>query len=367
MATAGSYFSAIIAATRSFPEQHAGLAIGVPCAVFGLSPLFLSTLAPLFTVSPAQIEPGATGVTEELDPARWLLFLAIALGLVNLLGAVGLREIPWEDEDGKLAVSPGLGSLERTETRPPGYDSGFGSSSASLCEIDGLPTERSALLPPTPAVEPASVAETQSLRELLSSPPFWMFGAVLVLFAGPCEMVMASLGGVVESLLGVHANSSGARIPVLLLQALIASPTDGRSLALRRLHVQVISISNTLSRLLVGVLSDYFSYSASSSPSVLTPNRWQRALGLSGQRPRISRLVFLGGATLMLSVVFLFSALTLDSPAGLWILSVTVGVAYGTVFTSAPAVVRSCWPVSAFGRNWGLLSWYARNWLRPLL
>jgi len=354
----------MIAATRSFPERHTGLVIAVPCAIFGLSPLFLSNLARFFTS--AHDTASTAGAAEELDPGRWLYFLATLLGAVNLLGAVGLKVIPWEEEQDQAAGDGEAvpGGLERSLTRPPGYDTECAVSTASLGEVDGVPDERSALLP-RPA-EPAK-AETQTLAELLRSPAFWLFGVVFLLATGPCEMVMACLGGVIEAVIGVHASASArgsasagpARVPLLVLSALAGAPVDGQGLALRRLHVQVISIFNTLSRLVVGALSDYLANVPSAPDPAAAPKRWQLALGLSGARPRVSRLAFLLLACAALSAVFLLSAATLTTPAGLWALTITVGAAYGTAFTSAPAVIRSVWPASAFGRNWGLLSWFS--------
>ena len=171
-------------------------------------------------------------------------------------------------------------------------------------------------------------------------------------------MVMASLGGVVESLLGFHI--------------LPASPDNAsRALGLRRLHVQIISIANTVSRLVAGGVSDWLSYSAAPSPPpTRSPSPARPPHSRSHSRsesvqlslktsfhtaPRLSRLAFLVGATTLLSCAFMYISFALEVPAGLWVLSVSVGVGYGTVFTLSPAVVRTVYPSSDFGRNFGLL------------
>ncbi|KAK4705561.1 hypothetical protein P7C70_g646, partial [Phenoliferia sp. Uapishka_3] len=132
-ATAASYFSSIITATKSYPARHSGLAIGLPCSIFGLSPLFLSSLATFFTSTSS--EETTFGVSNgELDPGRWLLFLAALLATVNLIGGLVLKELPW-DEDHEVK-------------RSRGDDSGFIVASASLSLSDVvLPTERTTLLP----------------------------------------------------------------------------------------------------------------------------------------------------------------------------------------------------------------------------
>ena len=173
---------------------------------------------------------------------------------------------------------------------------------------------------------------------------------------------MASLGGVVESLLGFHI--------------LPSSPDSAsRALGLRRLHVQIISVANTFSRLLAGAVSDWLSYSAAPSPP---PTRSPSPAPVPGSRgharshsrsesiqisikeyfhtpPRLSRLAFILGSTSLLAAAFAYVATALEVPAGLWVLSVSVGVAYGIIFTLAPAVVRTVYPPANFGRNFGLL------------
>lgn len=179
-------------------------------------------------------------------------------------------------------------------------------------------------------------------------------------------MVMASLGGIVESLLGIRIASPSSRFALTSASSPIISH-DARALALRRLHVQVLSVSNTMSRLLIGLVSDWMSYAAavsppSSSSSLAEVERrtgggWQAwARRKLRQRPRVSRLAFLFVACAILSASYAFVAMGLDQTGELWVLSIGTGWSYGLAFTIAPAIVRVVWPVAAFGRNWGLLT-----------
>lgn len=36
-----------------------------------------------------------------------------------------------------------------------------------------------------------------------------------------------------------------------------------------------------------------------------------------------------------------------------------IAIAYGTIFTLVPALVRARWNVLDFGRNWGTLTWFS--------
>ncbi|KAM0748169.1 MFS general substrate transporter [Meredithblackwellia eburnea MCA 4105] len=348
-ATAASYFSAIIASTKSYPSRHSGLAIGIPCSIFGLSPLFLSLLAKFFTSNNVASKIESWEVAKgELDPGRWLLFLAALLAAVNALGGLVLKELPWDDD------------------HPP-------RRSVPTAQGGAPPTERSSLLPTSASTDyttlpPPPPTESQPLKQFLSDPTFWLFGFAILLSIGPCEMTMASLGAIVESLLGFHILPTTSKPS--------SSDPASRALGLRTLHVQIISIANTVSRLISGAVSDWLSYSAAPSPpptrspSPAPLSRHSRSRSRSEsisislkayfhQSPRLTRLAFLGAATAILASAFAFTALSLDRPAGLWILSVAVGTGYGTIFTLAPAIMRTVYPVKDFGRNFGLINWFS--------
>ena len=62
-----------------------GLAIGIPSALFGTSPLLLSSIASsLFT----KTEGNDSG---DIDAVKLFVFLAVLLGSVNIVSAIGLR------------------------------------------------------------------------------------------------------------------------------------------------------------------------------------------------------------------------------------------------------------------------------------
>lgn len=286
-------------------------AIGIPCAIFGLSPLFLSSLASRFT---APLQP--TVSTEyELDPGRWLLFLAALLGTVNFIGAFALKELQSEAEATVVAGS----------------------------------SEHDPLLPHASQQQPLDkVVESHSFFELLSLPSFWTLGVILVLTIGPCEMVQTCLGSIVQALMPA-SNSILKGAPI----------TINPAFRIRTRHVQILSLSNTIARLAVGWLSDTLSTSTSSAPPDMDATndarKWTR------RRPSISRIAFLVSSCVLLVFVFLFTSVVLDSTSKLWVLSLGVGTAYGAIFTLTPAVVRAIYPKADFGRNWGLLNWVCRR------
>lgn len=137
-------------------------------------------------------------------------------------------------------------------------------------------------------------------------------------------MLLVNLGGVIETLLAPGLGIAGA----------------GGALNLRRRNVQIISIFNTLSRLIVGVGSDYISAPSSSS---------------SPRPPRVSRLTLLFVVCGTLSITFVYAAFKITA-SGLIYLSMILGTCYGSTFTLAPSILRLVYPPVDFGRNYGLAS-----------
>lgn len=332
-ATSASYFSAVLWFSTSFPPKHAGLAIGIPCSIFGLSPLFLSSLARFFTTGDDAAEDGSavTLLAGELDPSRWLLFLAGLLFAVNILGAICIKVVPWDEDEPERPLP---GSLDDDTTRAD-------------ADEDSV-TERTRLLNTDRSYSAhrhhhhhhhhgRGEHAGESLYATLAKPTFWLLGAVILLGSGPCEMTMSVIGAIVESLLAGQSS--------------IARGTPRRALAVRTTHVQVLSAANTVSRLLCGALSDWLSYSAaahahdedgvstatasvSSASSVSSVSdddkTWHAKLRARfADPPRVSRLAFLTTTCIVLVLTFLYTSFVLDQESGLFVLSVLVGTCYG--------------------------------------
>jgi MFS family permease len=168
-------------------------------------------------------------------------------------------------------------------------------------------------------------------------------------------MYMASLGSILESLLAISITKGGGGGGV------------SHALQARKDHIAVLAIANTISRLVIGAISDYLS-----TPTEVIEENGNRR----GGRRRVSRLMFLVGACACLALVYAWGGTGLATEDGLWIVTISEfrlfaqlessadvllhmtvnGFSYGAVFTLSPAIVRSCWPVEHFGRNWGLLT-----------
>lgn len=146
-------------------------------------------------------------------------------------------------------------------------------------------------------------------------------------------MVISNVGTIVTSL-PPSSSASLASIP----SAAIATSTQ----------VRLLSLANTVSRLLVGPIADFVSPIASHLP------------GGTLHYPRkhiISRISFLSGSAILLFLTFGWMGLGISSQQELWLLSFGTGIAYGTVFTVLPSIVSSVWGLSNLGRNFGLLTY----------
>ncbi|GAA6028126.1 hypothetical protein JCM8097_001882, partial [Rhodosporidiobolus ruineniae] len=325
--TAASYFSAVIACTKSAPARHSGLAIAIPCAVFGLSPLFLSALASFFTSS------SQYGHSGELEAGRYLLSLAVLLGLVNLVGAFAIKALPWEDNLEKALVET-IEPEDSERFSSAVGDSAFAISSEAGTPGTATPNERTALLPTS---RPAPTKEVDhSLRAFITTTSFWLLGGIVFLSTGPAEMYMASVSSILDS---------------LLPPTVLASPAG--ALSLRKNHVALLSVSNTVLRLAVGAASDWIA-----APPASRTSSGGETRALSSWRRNI-RLWMVGAACLLLASAYGWGATGLRKPAGLWVVTLATGIGYGTVFTLTPALVRARWGTESFGRNWGLLTWFS--------
>ncbi|KAI0006067.1 MFS general substrate transporter [Russula compacta] len=294
LGTVSSLFSSLFAASRAFP-RYIGAASGTSMALFGLSPLFLSLLVSRYFTDPY------TG----LNVTRFLNFLALASGIIHLVGAFTLR-----------ICTP---------------------QCAVASTSDNFNDERQPLLSskaPQSGVQVIPVNEGSSILHLLKNPHFWLLALVSLLILGSCEMIISNIGTIVLSL--YPESVSGIRS--------LSSPAE----AVTATQVRLLSISNTLSRLLSGPLADLVSPLTSHVP------------GDGPSPPRrygISRVVLLSGVSLLLIGTFVYLELFIRSPDDLWILSIGTGAAYGTTFTILPSIVSSIWGSKDFGRNFGILTY----------
>ncbi|KAJ3887347.1 major facilitator superfamily domain-containing protein [Lentinula edodes] len=292
LGTVLSYFSFVFSATKTF-TSYLTIASGITMSMFGLSPLFLSYVAGRF------FSDTSTG---SLDVTRFLLFLAISTGIVHLAGALVL-------------------TVPSTTTSP----------SSSTLETDSISNERSRLLDRGQSPHCTSDPRDSSALELLRDSNFWLLALYMVMILGACEMIMSNVGTIALSL------------PAGMARTLVSKGEQAASL-----QVKILSISNTLSRLLVGPLADFVS-----------PVFSYRLLeGFATTRKhRISRVVFLSGAASLLAASCAWMVFGVRTRHDVWLLSVGTGIIYGAVFTVLPGITCSIWGIRNLARNFGIITY----------
>ncbi|KZT68203.1 MFS general substrate transporter, partial [Daedalea quercina L-15889] len=291
-----SYFSMLFSATRTFP-QFVGFASGTSLAIFGMSPLLLSWIATYFFTPPGGV----------LDVTHFFTFMALLTGVINLCGALilpgpAVAEIPTSDETA-LQHDPDDDAEADEET------SLLASSIQSLTGLDALCAE-------TP--------EHLSAMELVKNPYFWLFSSSVSLVVGTAEMIKSNIGMIVLSLPSTKKTENIA------------------------MQVQLIAISDTLTRLILGPFADIIS----PVPTYSVNGVWAFP-----RKPYVTRMIFVAGAALLFAIAFIWPIVGVRSQEALWPLSLSTGIVNGAIFTMLPSILSSIWGAPNQGRNFGFVSY----------
>ncbi|TFK76555.1 MFS general substrate transporter [Pluteus cervinus] len=284
--TVFSYFSSVFAATKTFP-MYPGIASGTSMALFGLSPLLLSTIATTYFISP---------ITGLLDVPSFMDFLAYLTAFTHLVGFVVLRKVNSQPASSQDIATP---SDEQTPLLPPKLNA----------NDNGSPI----------------LQDAQSTLDLLQDPEFWLLAFYCLLIFGACEMVISNMGTIVLSL----------RPPSLSLTGTLSGPDHAIAKQIR-----LLSLANTISRVVMGPLADFLS-----------------PVGLDLTSRWMSRVVFLSLTSLLVTSSFLWTALFARAELDVWGLSVGIGAGYGATFTVLPSIIRAIWGEANLGRNFGIVTY----------
>ncbi|WVF66511.1 hypothetical protein IAT40_001251 [Kwoniella sp. CBS 6097] len=363
-ATVGSYFACLTCSSLSFPS-HPTLSLSLPLSMIGLSALVLSSFSSLRVFQ----APHST----DLDPAKFILFLGILSPCVNIFGSLFMKVIPQPELFGEIKLpidgrerisdleSGAEGNIDG-EDEDEGDDVDVGEMSESIGQLLRLDERTPMLIGGIEAAWEEVEAMEQGkdnwgVKELLQDyQGFWVFGILLALVIGPGEMVVASIGSIITSLLPPTS---------LHLPSFLSIASTDNPLALRNKHVFLFSIFSTLSRLVTGVLADYLA-----PPLQAKPNPAHRHdptapshLFVRKRQVRLSRSAFAALCAVVLGGVFAWCAGMLGNDGqgekGLSVLSGGVGAMYGAIFTLIPAIVSHHFGPTNFGLAWGMVSYFA--------
>ncbi|KAH0826915.1 MFS general substrate transporter [Lanmaoa asiatica] len=335
LGTVFSYFSSVFAASKNFPN-YIGIAAGTSMALLGLSPTFLSILASRYFSS-------SNG---DINIIQFLQFLAILCGCVHLVGGFTLHIIPSVPEEelksATLASDPEVPN-ERTTLLSN--------------RTNGNDNEHDQVQDDVVSVSDESKDSKNSTLDVLSDHTFWALVFIAFVVLGSCEMIISNIGTIVLSL----PNQTS------IIHSFVDSPS---TVLMTATQVRMLSLANTLSRLITGALADIVSPVPSRA---IDSNR-----GFL-KKHRISRVSFLTLSAGVLVGTYSWMVVGVREQVGIWVLryvppspfipqldltmygticdSIGAGLAYGCAFTILPSLVSSIWGLQNVGRNFGMLTY----------
>lgn len=330
--TCAMYIASVSTCAKNFGKgQYRGLALAMPIAGFGLSGMWLSQFGTRFLYR--RKDDGSHG---QIDVFLFFIFLAILSFLVGLFGTFFLRVIGEEH-----LIEEAIEELEGSGLLCAGASSreeevyGYGSIGRVNTVAAGQDSQ-----PPVQPPDKSSqwkkkwVLDTET-RQFLTDRTMWTFAMAFLLMVGPGEAFVNNLGTVIGTLTPPAAQAAGKRTSAAT-------------------HVSVFGVTSTVTRLLMGSLTDLLA----PSPETAYAAANARVSSSSPKRWAVSRVTFLLLFALLMSLGFAFlaSGAAQNNPQRFWIVSGLVGAGYGAIFSLTPLIVTIIWGVENFATNFGLIA-----------
>ncbi|KAL1917842.1 uncharacterized protein VTP21DRAFT_3676 [Calcarisporiella thermophila] len=298
-----AYLAAISSQAKNFSSRYRGLALGIPIGAYGLSALVWSQIGRIWFM---------TGRDGQLDAFKflWVVGLVLAgINLVNMVGMIRTREQGEDIED----VNERTRLVDDNKYKRSGLE--WENEECEEREVV-LRVEQDTLIAPN-----TDIIKPNDQQEFFCNPTTWIFFSGLILICGMGLMYINSVGAIIEA---------------LYTDKVTSFPSSKLSVsALTALHVSLLSAFSCIGRVLTGLVSD-----------------------ICERRFKIERVWFFIFAALMMFFAQLACAsLVSSSNRALLIITATVGYAYGSTFTVAPAITIDLYGLTHFGRNWGWMSW----------
>jgi hypothetical protein len=184
-AAVATYFSCLTTASLSFPA-YPTISLSLPLSLFGLSSLFLSLLGGL---RPFQAAPEDSGMlvdpeippppyAADVDPKKFLTFLAILVPCINMFGTIFMRVISPLPPS---ATTTMLDEAEHEHSVP----------NSPISQLLHLDEHTPLLIGGEEAVREEAVLKEEgktvdwTARKLWKNYGFWTLGGILVLSLGP--------------------------------------------------------------------------------------------------------------------------------------------------------------------------------------
>ncbi|RDA85602.1 hypothetical protein CP532_0887 [Ophiocordyceps camponoti-leonardi (nom. inval.)] len=303
-----AFAAAVKTSALNWPH-HRGTATAFPLAAFGLSAFFFSFLGSVFF-------PG--------DPSAFLKLLSWGTFSCTFVGFFFLRtsSSPRHDQrqlqrrrDSSDAAKPFLWR--------PNEEPGTSGSQASQASRDEVVADETSSLIAAPELVPTTSVDVDLGRRLdvrglrlLQTRLFWLLFSIMALLAGVGLMTINNIGNDVNALWKHFDHSVSKRFLVHQQQ----------------MHVSILSVCSFIGRLLSGVGSDYLVKRLGAS------RIWCLV---------VACIVFLAGQA---------SALVVQNPHFLSLVSGFSGLGYGLLFGVLPSIVTEAFGIRGLSQNWGFMT-----------
>lgn len=330
--TCSGYMSCVSTVAKNFGKgKYRGLALAMPITCFGLSGMWLSQVGS--NIFYERLPDGSRG---DIDVFHFFIFLALLLLAMGTLGSFTLRVVDEQElideaieemeHSGLLDGSSLLGRSERH------YGAVGSAASAQDADAD------------EEALDPTKDDDARwrknwvlnaETRRFLSDHTMWPFALGFLLLVGPGEAFINNLGTVIGTLTTPEEQSMHSRTSAAT-------------------HVSIFGVTSTVSRLLIGTLTDLVAPSPETQHVQLGPGRTPLPL----RRFSVSRVVFMLFFAVLLAagLLFLASGVVQNHAERFWVVSGLIGAGYGATFSLTPLIVTIIWGVENFATNFGIIA-----------
>lgn len=286
-ATSALYFSGVLTCAKMMPRSP-GLSISAPVACFGLSSLWQSQILQFYFFD-------ADGNIMLPATFRFFAGLYFVAGITSYVGASVIGKV---NGNTIAVVEPEPAVQTEAQKQPIASQNG---------NYGATPDEPHPTAEPTIDDDDLLYRRHENIAQFLTDRTVWIFYFAFILISGPLEMYLNNMGMILSTI-----------------------PVNAPSVTT---NVSLFSAFSTISRLLMGVLSDSI-------------------------RNHVSRQIILVLILLFFALInFLMASgvfTVLQNGAFFPLSSSGVGFSYGSVYTLVPTIVACTWGVENLGVHWGI-------------
>ncbi|CAK9439018.1 uncharacterized protein LODBEIA_P32420 [Lodderomyces beijingensis] len=297
LATSSLYFSSLLTCAKIFPHQK-GLAISLPVTCYGLSALLGSQVLKMdyFHLSRETYKSGDDR-SDLLNLVRVFKFFAVLYSVVGISSFIS-SSVAIVEQD---AIFGEIEDIMSSNNSIPPSSAANGTSEE---QDENAPLLRGEDLAPQRSLDPPN--HKKRYINFLKDVSAWLLLVSLILNVGPLESYQNNLSSILSFI-----NTASSPVSNNNNNKNIGTGSDVSD------KVSLLATASTLSRLVLGVLCDFF------------------------QQKQID-ILWLLVAVIILGIV------------GQWFNNIVLnGVAYGGLFTTYPTVVASVWGIDLLGSTWG--------------